>query len=266
MKTNIFGKTLHTLHFHKVSKPLVIGISALLILSMAAMLSVTSVSAAPPASMALHTSGKQILDANNNVVYLRGVGLPGFAPNILFWGPNGPDNWGCQWNYNPTTMMDQTFAAMRIQWHINMIRVFVLPKLVLPRQHSTRTGKLQLRILNNPDKHQSIPTNPLPRSRQIRHLRRHSPIHVDTVTQAPMDKDPYATSDAGWQGLPMTQWDTPAKNFLNAAGYGSNEQGFWQWFWTDMANNLKGYPNAIFEPWNEPGPKRRDLEPIPADT
>ena len=95
-------------------------------------------------------------------------------------------------------------------------------------------------------------------------------IYVDIVpymltpSTSSFGKDPYATTNFGWQGLPMTTWDTPAKNFLSAAGYGSNEQGFWQWFWTDMANNLKDCPNAIFEAWNEPGYNGGDTEPIPS--
>ena len=74
---NLYGKTLHSIHLGKVSKPLAVGISALLIISMATMLTMNTAKALPPSSMALHTSGNQILDANNNVVYLRGMGIAG---------------------------------------------------------------------------------------------------------------------------------------------------------------------------------------------
>ena len=76
---------------------------------------------------ALHTSGSYILDANGNTIYLRGVGVAGFAPNLILWGSSGSDNWGDQWNHNPTTAMDQTFSTMQNQWHVNMIRIFVYP-------------------------------------------------------------------------------------------------------------------------------------------
>ena len=59
-------------------------------------------------------------------------------------------------------------------------------------------------------------------------------------------------------------WETSPTNFLNAIGYGNNETGFWRWFWTDMANNLKDCPNAIFEAWNEPGWDGTDTEAIPS--
>ena len=51
---------------------------------------------------------------------------------------------------------------------------------------------------------------------------------------------------------------------IATAGYGNNEQGFWNWFWTDMANNLKDYPNAIFEAWNEPGESAATSTQYPA--
>ncbi|NLB75004.1 MAG: glycoside hydrolase family 5 protein [Crenarchaeota archaeon] len=60
----------------------------------------------------------------------------------------------------------------------------------------------------------------------------------------------------------MCGWDEPAQRFLNDAGYGNNEQGFWRWFWTDMATTLKDYPNVIFDAWNEPN-VGTDADPIP---
>ncbi len=59
-------------------------------------------------------------------------------------------------------------------------------------------------------------------------------------------------------------WDSKPQRFLNDNGYGNNEMEFWNWFWTDMATNLKDCPNVIFEAWNEPGWNGDDTEPIPA--
>ena len=94
-------------------------------------------------------------------------------------------------------------------------------------------------------------------------------IYVDIVpymltpSSSSFDKDPYATSSFGWQGMPMMGWDEAGTRFLQDAGYGNNEQGFWSWFWTDMATTLKDCPNAIFEAWNEPN-VGSDVDAIPA--
>jgi hypothetical protein len=86
MNTNIFGKALHPLNFRKIAKPLVICISALFILSMLSVLSPNAVQAATAPS-ALHTSGHRILDANNNDVYLRGIGRAGDLASLTgLWG------------------------------------------------------------------------------------------------------------------------------------------------------------------------------------
>ena len=130
----------------------------------------------------LHTSGTSILDANGNVVYLRGIGIAGMAPDLILWGNGGSDNWGDQWNYNPTTVMDQTFQALQISMARQHDTSLHLPKLVLPRQHHSITRRLQL-IINNTNKHQNILANTMQRSRQIRNLRRHSPIHANTINQ-----------------------------------------------------------------------------------
>jgi hypothetical protein len=79
---------------------------------------------------ALHTSGSSIVDANGNTVYLRGVGIAGMAPDLILWGNGGSDSWGVQWNYNPTAVMDQTFATLQSQWHVNIF-VSSSTKLVL---------------------------------------------------------------------------------------------------------------------------------------
>jgi hypothetical protein len=262
LKTNISKNTLHTLSFRKMSKPLVICISALFIISMISVLSPTTVKAATT-TPALHTSGTAIIDANGNGVYLRGMGLAGMAPDLMLWGTGGVDKWGDQWNANPVAVMDQTFSALQTQWHVNMIRVFIYPSWyyrnnIAPSQE---------------DSAYASQTTPISTRTYLQTLCGEAAkygIYVDIVpymltpSTSSFASDPYATTKFGWQGLPLTTWDAPATNFLSAAGYSGNEQGFWQWFWTDMANNLKNYPNAIFEAWNEPGYNGGDTEPIPA--
>ncbi len=159
--------------------------------------------------------------------------------------------------------MDQTFAALQSQWHVNMIRVFIYPSWyyrnnIIPAQE---------------DPNYASQTTPINIKTYLQTLCQEADkygIYVDIVpymltpSTSSFGQDPYATPDFGWQGLPMMGWDTAGNNFLSAAGYANNEQGFWHWFWTDMANNLKNYPNAIFEAWNEPGWNGGDTEPIPA--
>ena len=158
--------------------------------------------------------------------------------------------------------MDQTFAALQSQWHVNMIRVFIYPSWyyrdnIVPSQEDP----------NNPS------TTPISTRAYLRTLCQEADkygIYVDIVpymltpSTSSFGKDPYATTNFGWQGLPLMGWDSAGNNFLSAAGYAGNEQGFWRWFWTDMANNLKAYPNAIFEAWNEPGWNGGDTEPLPS--
>ncbi|MCW3995072.1 MAG: hypothetical protein NWE98_02840, partial [Candidatus Bathyarchaeota archaeon] len=124
MKANNLANIAHFISLRKLSKPLVIGITAIFMISMIAALSPNTVQAATSSSP-LHTVGRSVVDANGNTVYLRGVGLAGVAPNLILWGSGSGDSWAVQWNYNPTAVMEQTFNALQNQWHVNMIRVFI---------------------------------------------------------------------------------------------------------------------------------------------
>ncbi len=251
MKKQRIANALHSLNLKALKKPLAACTVALFVFSMVSIFSVSNVSA-DSTSMALHTSGQYILDANGNTVYLRGMGLAGFAPNLILWSQDGGDNWGDQWNSNPTAVMDQTFSAMQSQWHINMIRVFVLP--------SWYYRDNIVPAVEDPANH-GAQTTPISTKAYLRTLCEEAGkygIYVDitpymlTPSTSSFGADPYASTGYGWQGMPMMGWDDAANRFLSDAGYAGNEQAFWNWFWTDMANNLKGYPNAIFEAWNEP--------------
>ena len=236
-------------------------ITALFLVSMVSAFSAGTVSAATPQTSPLHTQGSYILDSNGNSVYLRGMGLAGFAPNMLLWGNGGSDNWGNQWNPDPA-IMDQTFDAMKNQWHINMIRVFIYPSWyyrdnIVPAQEDP----------TNYGSH----TTPISVKNYLKTLCQEADkygIYVDIVpymltpSASSFGNDPYATSSFGWQGMPMMGWDEAGTRFLKDAGYGNNEQGFWSWFWTDMANTLKDYPNVIFDAWNEPN-VGSDVDMIP---
>ncbi len=96
-------------------------------------------------------------------------------------------------------------------------------------------------------------------------------IYVDIVpymltpSTSSFGQDPYATTRL-WMarnandGMGRSQATNSYRSRLRQA----TNKASGHWFWTDMANNLKNYPNAIFEAWNEPGWNGGDTEPIPA--
>ncbi len=262
MNTKLLANTAHALNHRKLAKPLALCIAALFVISAVSILAMYPVKAQTTTTPALQTSGSSIVDANGNVVYLRGIGLAGMAPDIILWGQGATDNWGTQWSTDPA-VMDQTFSTMQSQWHINMIRVFVYPSWyyrdnIVPAQEDPAG--------------QAAKTTPISTKAYLQTICNEAAkygIYVDIVpymltpSTSSFGSDPYATPNFGWQGLPMSGWDDAGNRFLQAAGYGNNELGFWNWFWTDMANNLKNCPNAIFEAWNEPN-LGSDTDAIPA--
>ena len=89
----------------------------------------------------LHTSGNQILDANNNPVTLRGVGIAGMAPDLILWGQRRQQTTGDANGYPlSATAVTDTFQAMSQNWHINMIRVFVYPEWYWQNVHPAATA------------------------------------------------------------------------------------------------------------------------------
>ena len=82
MKTHNIGNTGHSINFRKLAKPAALCIIAIFVISMLSVFASTGVQAATT-TLALHTSGDQILDSNNNVVYLRGIGVAGMTPDLF---------------------------------------------------------------------------------------------------------------------------------------------------------------------------------------
>jgi len=214
-------------------------------------------------SMTLHTSGKNVYDANGNQVVLRGVGMAGFLPNLIFWGNGQSDGWDRQWDYTPVPEMDATFQVMRDTYHINYIRVFVYPSWwyrenIIPNVEAPSSQS------------STTPVNIKTYTQTLCQEAAKYGIYVNIVpyTLVPWtgsyDGDPYASPSMSWQGLPGMDWEAEPKAFLNDIGYGNNEMAFWNWFWSDVAVTLQDHPNVIYEAWNEPGWLGGDLEPIPA--
>ena len=252
MKTHNIGNTGHSINFRKLAKPAGLCIIAIFIISMVSVFSTTGVQATSATTPALHTSGDQILNSNNNPVYLRGVGICGYAPDTIFWTTSGSDSYSDLWQTGSAlnSSLDQEFSALSTQWNVNMIRIFILPSWwwendVTP---STASGS----------GYSSTPVSTRTFLQIVCSQAENYGIYVDIVPyqltpcSSSFQSDPYLTpNQAGAQGLPMCgDWDTAAQNFI--ASTGLTEQNFWTAFWTDMANSLKAYPNAIFEAWNEP--------------
>ncbi len=248
MKNNVLGFIVHTLNLRKLSKPAVLCIAVLFIVSMVSVLGASGVQAA--STPALHTSENKILDSNGNAVNLRGVGLNGPAPATIFWGPGYNDNTGDQW-IPGTTSMDQTFQALQQVYHVNMVRVFIYPSWIWrdnisPAQETGYSGYGSSSI-STVGYLQTMCTEAAKYG-----------IYVDmcpfqvTPDSSSYGGDPYCTPNKGGsQGLPLLGFDSQATAFFSAVGYVNNEQGFWTAFWTKMGNDFKAYPNAIFEAWNE---------------
>ena len=249
MNTKHLGKALQSISHRKLAKPLAICMTALFIISMVSVFAPPATVKAATTTLPLHTSGSQIFDSNNQVVNIRSIGMAGFAPDMYFWSPSSSDSWANQWGAVTTTQMDQTFAAMQSTWHANAIRVFYFPEwywqdtisppsLTPGASPSTVSTRAYFKTLLTEAAKYGIYVDFVP--------------YQLTANSASYSSDPYITGNTGCgQGMPLSGWDSAGSKFLASTGY--SEANFWNAFYTQMANDLKGYPNAIFEAWNEPG-------------
>lgn len=208
----------------------------------------------PPAQGALHVSGNLILDSNNATVYLRGLGLGGMLPQLIVWGPGSTNN---SYPWAPSTdILDATFQCFRDVWHVNMIRIFVIPEFYW-RDIVSVAGQFP------------IPVSTRNYIKTVCAEAAKYGIYVDLVPYTLLSfteafaAGPYLSVDR-FQGLPGLGWNADAVRFFSDMGFANNEMGFWNAFWTQMANDLKSYPNVIFEAWNEPQDSNADNTPVPA--
>ena len=216
MKTKTLATLLSLKTPRKLAKPIVIGITALLLLSMVSMLMASGVQAASNAT-ALHTEGKLIKDASGNTIYLRGLQKVELADD-----PDGTWNGNALWSdANVQAELDQMKA-----WGANTVRCI----------QSIDNWKYDL---NTP--YASISSRDA----------------VNRLIKFAADRDMYVIFTAyrvtnyfsGGNQDPL-----PYPPYQTSSGAGSvitSKQDFVNW-WADVANNLKGYPNVLFEIWNEP--------------
>jgi hypothetical protein len=205
--------------------------------------------ATPP----LHTSGHSILDADNNVVYLRGIGRNGDMQSASgMWSAPGMkvNAWDQKWfSINDSIpLMDATFQSYRDYWHVNMIRVFISAEWwwkdsIVASQE-------------DPDNYPGWNTPISFRSyieTMVQEAGKYG-IYVDFVPYCACDQYDYS---GAWEGEAISGWvpGTASDTFIKSVttGAGKTEMQFWESWWTSVVQRIGPYPNTIFEMWNEPG-------------
>ncbi len=249
MKIQNIENTLASLSgIRKLSKPAVIIISAVLILSTFLVVVSTVVQAqtqplTQPVLSPLHTSGHKILDANGNEVYLRGVGRGGDTDSLsgIWTGKGDPVfNYAFKWQTDIPTLtkkMDETFTAYREYWHINYVRLFIAvdwwwTDTVNPAQ-SYGQGPNQVMSYRN----------------YLELLAQRAQANGIYVDFTPYIVSNYYVGANAYDGIPGSLGATSA-NFMR--GINADEMQAWRMWWTSVVNRLGKYSNVWFEMWNEP--------------
>ncbi len=201
-------------------------------------------------SVALHTVGSRILDADGRDVYLRGIGRAGDIQSASgMWSGPGSNvfNWDQKW-YPITDIipkMDATLQCYRDSWHVNMIRIFV------------SADWWWIDTIN--------PTDYQPDTNNVAPISFRTYLETLVVEAAKygiyVDFCPYSAVNAYWlsgefEGEPL-DWvpGTASYDFIQnvTVNAGRTEAQFWSLWWTSVVQRLGNYSNVIFELWNEPG-------------
>jgi Cellulase (glycosyl hydrolase family 5) len=242
MNTQKTRNLLNTIHLGKLAKPAVICISALLLLSMLSIFGSTPVQA-QTTTLALHTSGHNILDSNNNVVYLRGIGRAGDIDSLSgIWGGPGDAvfNYGLKWQTDTATLtarIDATFASMRDVWKTNMVRVFVPANWWYDNN------------INPAQKYGDGPNQVMSYQNYIELVVQRAQANGIYVDFCPYSVLSYYDGGGTWDGIPGSL-GTASLNYMHTIN--ADEMQAWRLWWTSAVNKLGKYPNVIFEMWNEP--------------
>lgn len=197
---------------------------------------------------ALHVKGNKIQDVYGNTVTLRGIGRAGDIESASgMW--SGPGDtvfaWGQKWYpiSDNIANMEATFKCYQQYWKVNMIRIFISVNWYLQDNITAAT--------EDPDNYPTW-TTPISYRNYIATVASEAAkygIYVD-ICPYQLLSGYEADEGGGEQGLPLCGWDTAGTAYINSTGLG--EQEFWRQFWTILATEMKDYPNAIFEAYNEP--------------
>lgn len=237
MNTRSVGNTLHSMNLKKM---LTLLLSALFVVSMISVFSLGAVQAASTPSP-LHTSGHLILDANNNVVYLRGIGRTGDLQSASgMWSGPGDQvaSWGQKWQPISANIadMDATLQSYQQYWKVNMIRVLI------------PVNWWWIDNVNANQFQSDAPAITISYRTYIETLVQEAAkygIYVDFVPYSVLD----VYSKNGWDGIPGSLGQE-SLNFMHSIN--ADEMQAWRTWWTSVVNRLGQHSNVIFEMWNEP--------------
>ena len=201
----------YSLNLRRKAKPVALTICALFLISILSVLALNGAQVqGASTTLPLHTSGNQILDSNNSPVYLRGVGVAGMTPDLIFWGNGGGDSWADQWQSASSAAVTDTFQALSTTWHVNMIRIFMYPEWYwLNGASGTANG----------ENVQSYIATLASEAAQYG-------IYIDivpyqlTAYSGSFTSDPYLSGSMTTnQGMPFSGWDSAGQNFIASTGY-----------------------------------------------
>lgn len=230
-------------HVFSVAVGLTILAVALLAPWMTAVESLQKDPSSTSTASALHTSGHLILDSNNKVVYLRGIGRAGDIDSLTgMWSGKGASVYSSGDSFQTDTealtqAMDETFFCYRDIWKVNLVRIFVpvdwwWQDTVNPYQAYGQ----------GPDQNMSY-------QNYIVLLVQQAAKYGIYVDFCPYEVHNVFVNNDSWDGIPGSLGDL-SLSYMHTINH--DEMKAWQVWWTNVAHRLGGYSNVIFELWNEP--------------
>jgi hypothetical protein len=247
-------KIVHFLNpLQNIAKPLlVLAISTLLLLSTLTTIIPNTQAQTTTPTPALNTQGHNIVDQNNNIIYLRGIGRAGDTDSLTgIWGAKGEStfNYGNKWETNTATLthrMDQTFTAYREEWKVNMVRIFI------------NVDWWWEDNINPYQKYGQGPDQLMSYQNYVELLIQRAQangIYVNFVPYQVLNH--YINSDK-WDGIPGSL-GTDSANYMRTIH--NDETQAWNLWWTSVVNKIGKYSNVIFEAWNEPCNSKASFDP-----
>ncbi len=228
MNTDKIKRTLLPLNvIRKLAKPAVLCISLVFLISMLTVLmssgaitnsiALTNVTSQTTITSGLHTDGKYIKDSSGNIVYLRGLQKVEMADE-----PDGAWMGNVMWS---DANVRTELQAMK-SWGANTVRCI----------QAIENWKYDLSTpyaaISNREAVKRLLTIAQEEGMYVVFTAYRVTNYFNGGNQDPLPYPPYQTSSG-------------------ASSVIGSKQDFINW-WADVANELKDYPNVVFEIWNEP--------------
>ena len=167
----------------------------------------------------LHVDGRYVKDENGNIIYLRGINSPGYIDT--------PAGWWTNYNVWEPEEIRAHMRSMK-SWGFNALRMFVQP-----------SWWMQDNVVFNGQSYAN---------RQ----------NIKDTLQIAQEENLYVIVTGGWGVVPINepghqQVSMPFPPYLTAEEEAiiPSEQAYVD-YCLSVIDEIKGYPNAIFELWNEP--------------